>query len=219
MKEKYLFDYLAPTTVNPAVPEPAAVRQQTVQNTSLAELAQTVVQCRRCPLRAGASQVVFGTGNTQAQLLLVGEGPGAEEDAQGLPFVGAAGKLLTKILASVDISREEVYITNVVKCRPPGNRAPSAKEIETCLPHLLAQIELLNPQIILCLGAVATKALIDPQASVSLIRGKWLERKGRKIMATFHPAALLRDQSKKRPVWYDIQKVRDVYRSLSQGGD
>ena len=106
-----------------------------------------------------------------------------------------AGKLLTKFWLLLTLA-EEVYITNVVKCRPPGNRAPSAKEIETCLPHLLAQIELLNPQIILCLGAVATKALIDPQASVSLIRGKWLERKGRKIMATFHPAALLRDQSK-----------------------
>ncbi|HZK24471.1 MAG TPA: uracil-DNA glycosylase [Oscillospiraceae bacterium] len=215
MREKYLFDYLVSTTEAEHVTStPVILAQAKGKDTTLAALAQTVVNCQLCQLRQAAKQVIFGSGNPQAKLLLVGEGPGAEEDEQGQPFVGAAGKLLTKILASVDISREEVYITNVVKCRPPGNRAPTTGEIETCLPHLLAQIELLNPKIVLCLGAVAAKALIDPQARVSVVRGKWVERHGRHWMATFHPAALLRDQTKKRPVWHDIQKVRDIYRSL-----
>ncbi|MBC7342437.1 MAG: uracil-DNA glycosylase [Clostridia bacterium] len=179
---------------------------------TLEELKAECLKCSRCDLRSGCRQVVFGEGNPEARLMLVGEAPGAQEDIEGRPFVGAAGQLLDRILAAAGFSREEVFIGNVIKCRPPGNRFPNAEEVAKCRPYLDAQIQLIKPRIILCLGNLALKTLINPYAQITKDRGKWVERNGIKMMATFHPAALLRDASKKKPVWEDFQKVRDQYR-------
>ena len=177
------------------------------------QLKDLTVGCARCELRAGCSGVVFGEGNPNARLMLIGEGPGADEDRLGRPFVGKAGQLLDKILEAIGLERfTHVYIANVVKCRPPGNRAPRPEEAEQCLPWLYRQIELVSPGIIVLLGSTALKNLIDPEARITKMRGQWLVSKsGIKIMPTYHPAALLRDTSKKRPVWEDFQKVRDAY--------
>ncbi|NLM45425.1 MAG: uracil-DNA glycosylase [Firmicutes bacterium] len=216
MKEPYLFDLLAGT--KPCVrqvPHDAAVQAVRANPAAaLAALQQEVAACSRCRLRKGATQTVFGEGNPQAKLMFVGEGPGADEDRLGRPFVGAAGKLLDKILAAAGFAREEVYIANVVKCRPPKNRLPVRDEVNACLPYLLRQLALIRPQIIVCLGALATQALIDDKARISVVRGRWFEKYNAKIMATYHPAALLRDATKKRPVWEDMKQVRDLYRTL-----
>ena len=195
----------APLAV-PGKARPAAERAQ-----DLARLAQEVLACRRCPLRAGCRQVVFGEGNPDATLMLVGEGPGAQEDLEGRPFVGRAGQLLDKMLDAIGIARGEVYIANIVKCRPPGNRVPTPAEQDACFPYLEQQMELIQPEIILCLGATAARRLIDPKFSVTRDHGVWYERQGRKVMATFHPAALLRDPAKKRLAWNDLQKVQAAY--------
>ncbi|MBO2518861.1 uracil-DNA glycosylase [Limnochorda sp.] len=199
-----------PTEAPPSAPRPAT-RSAAERATALAQLAQEAVGCRRCPLREGARQVVFGEGNPDATLMLVGEGPGAQEDLEGRPFVGRAGQLLDKMLAAIGIAREEVYIANVVKCRPPGNRVPTPAEQDACFPYLQQQIELVQPEIILCLGATAARRLIDPRFSVTRSHGVWYEREGRRVIATFHPAALLRDPGKKRLAWDDLQKVQAVY--------
>ncbi|OPY58078.1 MAG: Uracil DNA glycosylase superfamily protein [Pelotomaculum sp. PtaU1.Bin035] len=180
---------------------------------SLTELYNAAKDCARCGLRAGCSGVVFGEGNPEARLMLIGEGPGADEDRLGRPFVGKAGQLLDKILAAIGLERfAHAYIANVVKCRPPGNRAPGPNEADSCLPWLYRQIELVSPRIIVLLGSTALQNLIDPDARITVMRGKWLVSKsGIMIMPTYHPAALLRDTSKKRPVWEDFQQVRDEY--------
>ena len=178
------------------------------------ELKLHTEQCNLCRLRAGCKQVVFGKGSPQARLLFVGEGPGAQEDEQGLPFVGAAGKLLDKIIAAAELPLEDIYIANVVKCRPPQNRLPLPDEVAACKPYLLRQIEIIDPIIVITLGAAATQALIDSKARITQARGTWHEIGGRLFIPTFHPAALLRDPSKKRPVWEDIQKVRDKYKEI-----
>lgn len=183
---------------------------------SLAELEADCRRCRRCGLRAGCQQIVFGEGPPKARLMLVGEGPGAQEDKEGRPFVGAAGQLLDRILAAVGFTRREVYITNVVKCRPPGNRLPTPLEVASCRPFLLEQLRLINPALLVCLGALATQTLVDPQARITQVRGKWFEKDGRKILPTYHPAALLRDEMKKRPVWEDFQKVRAAWKALGE---
>ena len=183
----------------------------------LSVLEREVIKCARCGLRAGCKGVVFGEGNPRALLLLVGEGPGAVEDEVGRPFVGPAGQLLDRILAAAGFRREEVYIANVVKCRPPGNRLPTPQEAEECWPHLKAQIRIINPRIIVCLGALATQMLVDRNARITRSRGIWVERDGRLIMPTFHPAALLRDETKKKPVWEDFKKVREAYDAISRG--
>jgi len=180
----------------------------------LAQLKERCIQCTRCQLRLNCRQVVFGDGPPGSRLMLVGEGPGSEEDRLGRPFVGAAGRLLSRILEAVQISRDEVYIANVVKCRPPSNRAPSHSEIASCLPYLKQQIALLNPLVIVCMGAVASKALIGSTVSITRLRGQWQEKEGRLLMPTFHPAALLRDPGKKRPVWKDFQQIAERYRQL-----
>jgi len=183
---------------------------------SLEELQSMANDCARCGLRGGCSGVVFGEGNPEARLMLIGEGPGADEDRLGRPFVGKAGQMLDKILAAVGLERfKHVFIANVVKCRPPGNRAPRPDEAESCLPWLYRQIELISPRIIVLLGSTALQNLIEPDARITVMRGKWLVSKsGIKIMPTYHPAALLRDTSKKRPVWEDFQQVRDEYLKL-----
>ena len=146
--------------------------------------------------------------------MFIGEGPGKDEDEQGRPFVGKAGQLLDKILVAAEIPRAQVYISNVVKCRPPGNRLPNPDEVRECRNYLEAQIRIMQPAIIVCLGAMASQVVIDPKASVSKIRGKWFNRQGVKIMATYHPAALLRNPSYKRPAWQDFQIIRDEYNEV-----
>lgn len=220
MRDKTIFDLLAAYS---SEPPPAGANfldhlaPTTGENSTLAALIAEASSCSRCRLRGFATQVVFADGDPSADLMLVGEGPGAEEDRQGLPFVGAAGQLLNRILEAAGISRTEVYIANVVKCRPPGNRLPQRDEVEACLPYLKRQIELVRPKIIVCLGSLATQSLLDPKARVSAVRGRWHELAGIRFMATYHPAALLRDPAKKRPVWEDIKQVRDLYRQIRQG--
>lgn len=178
----------------------------------LEELKKTCLGCNLCHLRGGCARVVFGDGNSRARLMLIGEAPGADEDRAGIPFVGRAGQLLDRILTAAEIDREKIFITNVVKCRPPGNRLPLQPEVETCLPYLKKQIELINPHIIVCLGALATKTLINKSAAITRDRGKWHNIDGRRVIATFHPAALLRDPSRKKDVWEDFKQVMQHYK-------
>jgi len=180
----------------------------------LEELARLALGCRRCGLRDGCRGVVFGEGNPRAAVMFIGEGPGGVEDELGRPFVGPAGKLLDRILASVGFTREEVYITNVVKCRPPGNRVPQPQEREACRPWLEAQMRLIDPPLVVLLGASAAQAMIAPDARITQIRGHWVERRGRRLLPTYHPAALLRDETKKRPVWEDFKLLRAEYDRL-----
>lgn len=218
MSEKILFDLLAPGSRRLLTPIISNMSRRTGIGSNpetLDDLAAKAAGCTCCALRNSASQVVFGQGNPQATLMFIGEGPGAEEDKQGQAFVGAAGQLLNKILAAIDLNRDEVYIANIVKCRPPGNRTPSTQEAATCLPYLTQQIALIQPKIIVCLGSVAAQTLIDSQQKISQMRGTWHEKNGIRYIATFHPAALLRDPSRKRPVWEDMKKVRDVYMEIT----
>lgn len=177
----------------------------------LRELEKTCLACRKCALREGCRQVVFGDGDPQARLMLVGEAPGADEDRQGVPFVGRAGQLLDRILKAAKIERSSIYITNIVKCRPPGNRLPLQPEVDTCLPFLRKQLELINPEIVVCLGALATRTLINKNASITRMRGTWHEKDRRRYIATFHPAALLRDPGKKKDVWEDFKEIMHYY--------
>jgi len=180
----------------------------------LAELESITRKCKRCSLCKKAKQMVFGKGFHDAAVMLVGEAPGADEDDQGLPFVGRAGQLLDKILASAGI--DDVYITNVVKCRPPENRLPKKEEVEACWPYLVRQIELIKPRIIVCLGALATQQLVHPQAKITMVHGKIYTKGGIKIVPTYHPAALLRDPNKKKPCWNDFKVIRTIYDSLKE---
>lgn len=174
----------------------------------MTELENIARECRLCPLRERCNQVVFGSGPQDADIMLVGEGPGQSEDEMGIPFVGRAGQLLDRILEAAGITRSNVYITNVVKCRPPGNRLPNPNEIAVCRGYLEAQIRLLNPKIIICLGALATQTVVDNKAKITIVRGRWFTRQGIMIMPTYHPAALLRNESLKRPVWEDFKLIR-----------
>lgn len=171
--------------------------------------------CQACGLRQGCTQVVISRGRPQSRVMLVGEGPGANEDRLGQPFVGAAGQLLDKILTAAELPQEDVYITNVIKCRPPGNRLPKSDETKSCLPWLERQIELISPRLLVCLGALAGQTLIDPNLRISRDRGKWHKYRGIDIVATYHPAALLRDSALKRPVWEDFKVIRDYYRNFA----
>jgi DNA polymerase len=166
--------------------------------------------CTRCPLHAqGRTQVVFGVGNPNAKLMFVGEAPGGDEDRQGEPFVGAAGQLLTKIIEAIDLKRGDVYIANVIKCRPPGNRNPEPVEVATCKPFLLQQIDIIRPKVIVALGTFAAHALLEIDTPISRLRGRPHEfRGGITLVPTFHPAFLLRSPERKRDVWEDMKKVR-----------
>lgn len=175
---------------------------------SLDDIAVHISSCRNCPLHQGRIQTVPGEGNTDSpDILFIGEGPGADEDAQGRPFVGKAGQLLTKMIEAMGYSREELFIANVVKCRPPGTRAPLPEEMEMCLPYLRQQIGLIKPKVIVGLGATAIKGLLGKTAGIMRLRGTWQEYEGIKLMPTFHPTYLLRDPSKKKVVWQDLQLV------------
>jgi uracil-DNA glycosylase family 4 len=181
---------------------------------SLEELDKLINKCTNCPLHKSRTNFVFGVGNSKADVMVVGEGPGAEEDAQGVPFVGRAGKLLNEILKAINFKREEVYIANVVKSRPPDNRTPTAEEMEACVPYLKKQIELIKPKLILCLGLTAAQGLLKKRDSLTKLRGQLFEYMGAKVMVTYHPAALLRNPHWKRPCWKDMQKFRQLYDSL-----
>jgi DNA polymerase len=164
--------------------------------------------CTRCKLhKQGRKQIVFGVGNPRAELMFVGEGPGADEDEQGEPFVGRAGQLLNNMIKAMGIQREDVYIANIVKCRPPGNRTPERDECETCSPFLLRQIDVVNPKVIVALGAVAAKTLLAINAPMSDLRGHWYDFRGHKLAVTYHPAFLLRDPRQKKETWKDLQMV------------
>jgi len=169
----------------------------------------SISPCARCHLSGGATSFVFGVGNPKARLMFVGEAPGREEDLQGIPFVGRAGKLLTKIIEAMGLRREEVYIANILKCRPPENRTPTPDEMAACLPYLLEQIRTIGPEVIVCLGGVAAKGLLATNESVGRLRGRFMDWHGAKLMVTYHPAYLLRNPTEKRKVWEDMQKVLD----------
>lgn len=179
------------------------------------QLKQEVNQCTQCVLSKTRTNVVFGEGFRHAEIMCIGEGPGYYEDQQGRPFVGKSGQLLDKILDVCGFNRKEhVFIGNIVKCRPPNNRDPLPEERETCIPFLYKQIELIDPKIIILLGATALKGLIDPNAKITKVRGEWMEWNRRLIMPTFHPSALLRNEKLKRPAWEDFKKVVSKYREL-----
>jgi len=176
----------------------------------LEAIAAEVRACRACPLASTRKNPVPGEGVQSPLVLVVGEGPGAEEDESGRPFVGPAGRLLDKMLASIGLSREtNCYIGNIVKCRPPRNRDPESLEREACMPFLRRQIEVLNPRAILCLGRVAAQALLGTTQGIGSLRGSFRDFEGRKLIATYHPSALLRDEELKRPAWEDLKKLRE----------
>ena len=178
-------------------------------NTSWPTLTQEVFSCQKCRLCQTRHNVVLGDGDLHAALMFIGEGPGQQEDLTGKPFVGAAGQLLDKMLAAIGLTRDQVYICNIVKCRPPQNRVPEADERAACIGYLRQQVALVRPKIIVCLGSTPTRALLGEDMCITRDRGVWKLRKGVWFMPTYHPAALLRDDSKKRPAWTDFKAIRD----------
>jgi DNA polymerase len=169
---------------------------------------QELENCGRCKLCEGRKNIVFGSGNVRAKLVFVGEAPGRDEDIQGLPFVGRAGQLLTKIIESIGLSREDVYIANIIKCRPPGNRNPLPEEIASCLPYLLSQLEVIQPEIICALGKFSAQTLTGSSEPIGRLRGKFYDFRGIKLIPTFHPAYLLRNPQGKKQVWEDMKMIR-----------
>ena len=180
---------------------------------TLVSIRADIGDCQRCKLAKTRSSIVFGSGNPKADLMFIGEAPGAEEDAQGLPFVGRAGQLLTKIIEAIGMRREDVYICNIIKCRPPQNRNPESDEIASCEPFLFRQIAAIKPGVICALGTYGAQTLLRTKEPISRLRGYFIDYRGSKLMATFHPAYLLRNPQEKRRVWEDMQKIRDYLRS------
>lgn len=176
---------------------------------NLDELRQLCSECSLCELHRGRTKVVFGAGNPHAEIMFIGEGPGEQEDIAGEPFVGRAGRLLDKYFYAMDIEREDIYIANMVKCRPPQNRDPSPEEQDICLQYLKEQVRLIKPKIIICLGRIAAQKLIDPGFKVTKQHGEWTERNGVLMMGTFHPASLLRNPAQKPAALEDFMKIRD----------
>ena len=173
------------------------------------ELEEACNNCTKCKLCTYRHNVVIGTGNKNAKIMFIGEGPGADEDIQGIPFVGKAGKLMDKAFCGIGIKREEIYIANIVKCRPPNNRNPEDEEADCCKEYIDSQIKLVNPEIIVLLGSVALKNILGKEYGITASRGKWFEKDQIKYMPTFHPAALLRDETKKIDFWKDLKKVKN----------
>jgi uracil-DNA glycosylase len=181
---------------------------------SLDAIRSDINDCQRCKLAPSRKNLVFGSGNPKAKLMFVGEAPGADEDEQGLPFVGRAGQLLTRIIEAIELRREDVFICNILKCRPPGNRNPEPDEIAACEGFLFRQIEAVKPRVIVALGAFGAQTLLRTTEAIGRLRGKLIDYRGIKLMATFHPAYLLRNPIEKRKVWEDMQMVRNYVRSL-----
>jgi uracil-DNA glycosylase family 4 len=181
-----------------------------VEGDTLERIREDIGDCTRCRLHKGRTKIVYGVGNPKAELVFVGEGPGHDEDVQGEPFVGRAGKLLTQMIEAMSLRRADVYICNVVKCRPPENRLPEKDEIATCSPFLLRQLAAIQPKVICCLGACAAQTMLGTNQGISRFRGEWFDFRGSKLIATYHPAYLLRNPNAKGEVWKDLQKVMTV---------
>src|SRR5437899_1998472 len=177
------------------------------KSAALTDILADIGDCTRCRLHKGRTKLVFGVGNVNADIMFVGEGPGADEDVQGEPFVGRAGQLLNNMIAAMGLKRSDVYIANVVKCRPPQNRTPEKDECDTCSPFLMRQIEVIRPKVIVALGAVAAKNLLAVNESMANLRGRWYDFKGARLVVTYHPAYLLRDPRQKKEAWKDLQMV------------
>jgi DNA polymerase len=192
-----------------------AVREEWNFSETIEELNSRICGCQKCALGTSRTKFVFGVGNPNADIVIVGEAPGADEDAKGEPFVGRAGQLLNKILDAVEFKREEVYICNILKCRPPGNRNPMPEEINLCEPYLKKQLDLIKPKLILILGKVAADTLLNLKQPLNKMRGKVHYYNGIKTMVTFHPAALLRNPNWKRPTWEDLQQFKKLYEELT----
>jgi DNA polymerase len=183
---------------------------ESVPNDTLERIRADIGDCTRCRLCERRTNIVFGVGNPKAELVFIGEGPGHDEDIQGIPFVGRAGKLLTQMIEAMGVKRDDVYIANVVKCRPPENRQPEKDEVATCSPFLLRQLDVIRPKVIVCLGNIATQSLLGTNRSISSFRGQWVDFRGIQLLATYHPAYLLRNPAAKGDVWKDLQKVMAV---------
>lgn len=178
---------------------------------TLPELERTVLNCQKCALGKTRTKAVFGQGAADSMIMFIGEAPGYYEDQQGKPFVGKAGLLFDKMLAAIDLSRENIYITNILKCRPPNNRNPLTEESEKCLDYLRTQVRLIRPDILVCLGAVAAKIIINKDFKITQNRGNWYKKGRFHITSIYHPAALLRDPHKKRDTWKDLQSIKELY--------
>lgn len=198
----------AATGVRGGEPAPATAKEETLES-----LSEKAASCKRCSLHKTRTNVVFGSGSGATRILFVGEAPGREEDMQGLPFVGRAGQLLTKIIEAIEFKREDVYIANVLKCRPPNNRNPEPEEVARCRPFLLKQIELLKPKVICTLGVFATQVLLDTKSPLTVLRGQVHSVNGLSVIPTYHPAACLRYPKFKTAVWEDVQLLRKEYLS------
>ncbi|MHB1021399.1 MAG: uracil-DNA glycosylase [Acidobacteriaceae bacterium] len=194
------FDQLAPLPTETVAPQKKAAALKLIQD--------EIGDCTRCPLAfAGRHKIVFADGDPNAELMFVGEGPGADEDMQGLPFVGKAGQLLNNMISAMGLKREQVYIANIVKCRPPQNRVPEPAEANTCTPFLLRQMDIVRPRVVVALGATAATYLLGRKSSLSSLRGSWHSCRGAKLAITYHPAFLLRDPRQKKEAWRDLQMV------------
>jgi len=178
------------------------------------DLKQSIRNCKKCKLCMERTNIVFGSGNENADIMLIGEAPGADEDKQGVPFVGKAGQLMDKAFAGLDVSRDKLYIANIVKCRPPLNRVPTEDEAEACLNYLRNQVILINPKIIVLMGSTALKNILGKEYGITSARGKWVEKKGILYMPTWHPAALLRDDTKKIDFWNDFKEIKKKVQEL-----
>ncbi|MBX3296200.1 MAG: uracil-DNA glycosylase [Acidobacteria bacterium] len=205
--------------IEPIIEEQAGTIAQSVRSSEGAETIEAIRaeigNCTRCPLHAqGRTQIVHSTGNFNAELMFVGEAPGADEDIKGEPFVGRAGQLLTKIIEAIGLKREEVFIGNINRCRPPGNRQPLPEEASVCRPYLLREVEVIKPKVIVVLGAHAAHNFLEVKTPISKLRGHFHDYFGTKVMPTFHPAYLLRDPHKKKEVWEDMKMVRDLLRTM-----
>ncbi len=172
------------------------------------DLEKSILECKKCRLCTNRTNIVFGQGNKKARLMFIGEGPGADEDKQGIPFVGKAGQLMNNAFQALEINREDVYIANIVKCSPPSNRVPEDDEVQTCLNYLRNQVILIKPKIIVLLGSTALKNILGKEYGITAVRGNWMEKNGIKYMPTWHPAALLRDENKKIEFWQDLKEAK-----------
>jgi uracil-DNA glycosylase family 4 len=202
--------------VDSAIPEPAALAPGSMPD--LAALEKFIAGCPRCKLSKGRTNIVFGQGNPRAELMFVGEAPGRDEDEQGLAFVGRAGQLLTKIIEAMGKSREDVFISNILKCRPPNNRDPEPDEVAACRPFLEEQIRLIAPRVVVTLGTFAAQVILETDEPIGRLRGRWRTARGVRVMPTFHPAFLLRSPERKKDVWEDLKLVRDYLAAGEQKG-
>jgi DNA polymerase len=204
----------SPVAVEPTFFSGDSLSSESASFASLDEHFKAICECQLCPLGRTRNKFVYGVGNPNAKLMFIGEGPGADEDAKGEPFVGRAGQLLDKIMAAIQLDRTQIYIANVVKCRPPENRVPTPKEMETCFPYLKEQIRLIKPKLLCALGKTAAQALIGEVPALGKVRGRWHDFQGIPLLITYHPAALLRDPAYKKGTWEDMQVLRARYDSI-----